>query len=319
MKASPEIPDRAAGVLIGTAVGDALGAGYEFALPTRPDDITMRPGRLTGRPAGQWTDDTDMCLAIALAAREHGTLSSTAAIETVGENFLSWFASNPPDIGMQTRAVLSQCRSSSELAATASEFQRTRPDAAGNGSLMRTAAVALADHHQFDDIARAAATISALTHPHRDAQSACVIWSVAIGAGLRGSTSLHNSLEVAMDYLDATDRALWSQRLREAEDCDRAELSPNGWVVTALRAAWRACHEASSSPINSAYSYGVRFAISLGADTDTVAAIAGGLLGAHVGASNIPADWRSKLGGWPVGLGDSDLVALATELVTAST
>ena len=53
-----------------------------------------------------------------------------------------------------------------------------------------------------------------------------------------------------------------------------------------------------------------------GNDTDTVAAIAGGLLGAAYGASAVPADWRRVLHGWP-GLVTRDLVALATRIVKA--
>ena len=53
-----------------------------------------------------------------------------------------------------------------------------------------------------------------------------------------------------------------------------------------------------------------------GGDTDTVAAIAGGLLGAAYGASAVPAEWRRVLHGWP-GLGTRDLVALATRIVKA--
>jgi ADP-ribosyl-[dinitrogen reductase] hydrolase len=51
-----------------------------------------------------------------------------------------------------------------------------------------------------------------------------------------------------------------------------------------------------------------------GRDADTVAAIAGGLLGAAHGASAVPAAWRRILHGWP-GLGSRDLVALANAIV----
>ena len=47
-----------------------------------------------------------------------------------------------------------------------------------------------------------------------------------------------------------------------------------------------------------------------GDDTDTVAAIAGALLGARHGASAVPAEWRAAVHGWP-GLTADDLVELA--------
>ena len=50
-----------------------------------------------------------------------------------------------------------------------------------------------------------------------------------------------------------------------------------------------------------------------GRDADTVAAIAGGLVGAAYGASAVPADWRSAIHGWP-GYKAPDLIRLASEI-----
>lgn len=57
--------DRAAGVLLATAAGDALGAGYEFTYPTPETAIRMIGGGLGPFAPGEWTDDTSMALAIA--------------------------------------------------------------------------------------------------------------------------------------------------------------------------------------------------------------------------------------------------------------
>jgi hypothetical protein len=55
-------------------------------------------------------------------------------------------------------------------------------------------------------------------------------------------------------------------------------------------------------------------AVRSGNDTDTVAAIGGGLLGAAYGASALPADWRCVLHGWP-GPRTRDLVDLGSQIV----
>ena len=318
MELSPFVLDRAVGALVGTAVGDALGAGYEFAHHVNVDEITMLPGLLTGRPAGHWTDDTDMAMGIALAAQQHGTLATSGALTSVGEQFLAWFASNPPDVGMQTRAVLRDCHDPATMSDVAARFQSHHPDAAGNGSLMRTAPVALANYNDLSAVAEAAAAISALTHPHHDAQDACVLWSIAIARGISGSPSVRESMNVALTYIDPRRESRWRDLLTDAEECERDELSPNGWVVRALQAAWRAAIEVEQSEPSQAYADGVRFAISLGDDTDTIAAIAGGLLGAHYGASTIPPTWRINLSGWPAGYGDTELTKLARNLVTGA-
>ena len=71
MNIDAEVTHRAAGVLLGLAAGDALGAGYEFG-PALPADapVVMEGGGSFGWAPGQWTDDTDMAVAIALVAAD---------------------------------------------------------------------------------------------------------------------------------------------------------------------------------------------------------------------------------------------------------
>src|SRR6202167_4617768 len=113
--------DRAVGTVIGGAIGDALGAGYEFAAAPEPDEVTMLRGTLTGEPAGHWTDDTAMAIAILEVAARMGTLTSPAAAVAVGVRFMEWFDSGPRDVGTHTRRVLSRATSGAHLAATAAE------------------------------------------------------------------------------------------------------------------------------------------------------------------------------------------------------
>ena len=70
--------DRATGVLLATAAGDALGAGYEFTYPTAATTIDMVGGGPFGWAPGEWTDDTSMAIAIALAADETGDLTGVS-------------------------------------------------------------------------------------------------------------------------------------------------------------------------------------------------------------------------------------------------
>ena len=308
-----DVRDRAIGVVLGGAAGDALGAGYEFQHSIQADAVTMRPGVLTGRPAGQWTDDTDMSLGIALAAQRHRGLDNPAARTEVAREFLRWFDSQPPDVGMQTRAVLRACRNPAELTNVAARYQAEQPDAAGNGSLMRTAVVALPHYRDLATVADVARRISALTHAHHDAQDACALWSMAVALGVQGSESPLESMDRALNELPTG--GLWRERLDEAIQCDPRDLTPNGWVVRALQAAWRSVYEADP---HSPFVDGVRYAVALGDDTDTIAAIAGGLLGAHFGANSIPAHWKDGLGGWPETMTRRDLELLALDLVSCA-
>jgi ADP-ribosylglycohydrolase len=139
--------DRSAGVLLGTACGDALGAGYEFGPPLPGDvDVTMRGGN--GFAPGEWTDDTSMAVAIAQATAAGYDLRTREGLDAVAAGFLGWFRSGPNDVGLQTRAVLRAADSgggdSVAMSRASAEFLAANPvRGAGNGALMRTAPVAL--------------------------------------------------------------------------------------------------------------------------------------------------------------------------------
>jgi ADP-ribosylglycohydrolase len=303
--------DRAGGTVIGGAMGDALGAGYEFAAPPEPDEVTMRRGTLTEEPAGHWTDDTAMAIAILEVAARMGTLTSAAAATAVGERFLEWFHSGPRDVGNHTREVLSRATSGAQMAEAAAEVQALHPNAAGNGSLMRIGPVALVHRGDDEQLVIAATAMSELTHHHPDAVAACVLWTVAIDRAIANGTI--EGPRAGLHLIDESRRAFWAEKINEAETRDPREFSPNGHVVVALQAAWSAIH--ATRDANDHLVAGLRRAVSIGDDTDTVAAIAGYLLGAGYGFSAAPIEWSSRLAGWPATYGVEDLVQLATSAV----
>jgi ADP-ribosylglycohydrolase len=107
MKLSPAQLDRACGAVLGTAVGDALGAPYEFGLATvGPEGPRMIGGGLGGFAPGEWTDDTTMSWAILDVAATGADLRSEEALTQIARNFRAWYDSRPPDIGNQTRTIL---------------------------------------------------------------------------------------------------------------------------------------------------------------------------------------------------------------------
>ena len=309
-----ELHDRIAGVMIGTAVGDALGAGYEFGTarlgPGGPD---MIGGGLGDFAPGEWTDDTTMAWCVLDAAARHKRLLSEASLDTVARNFRDWYDSRPPDIGNQTRAVLGAGGprpTSAGLRRASAEFAAGRARSAGNGSLMRTAPVALAHLGAPGEIVRAATAVSELTHADPLAVQACVLWSLAIDRAVRdGVLDVRSGLEW---FDDDEVRDYWAGAIDAAEQGPPSRFHSNGWAGGALQAAWSAIHHTSvpaDDPSRHA-TEALATAIAIGHDTDTVAAIAGGLLGARWGASAFPARWRGMLHGYP-GLTGEQLVVLA--------
>lgn len=301
--------DRAAGVLLGTACGDALGAGYEFDPPMPAGaPVGMIGGGLGPFAPGEWTDDTSMAVAVAQAAAAGLDLRTPGGLDVVADGFRAWFAGGPKDVGNQTRAVLSAARTGGSTAMTAAARARyaAHPhSSAGNGGLMRTAAVALAHLRDPGAVVEAARAVNDLTHADPVSAEACVIWSLAIRHAVLHGT--FDGVRLALDRLPADRATWWADRLGEAEQRDPASFRRNGWVVEALQGAWSAISRtpiplddpaAGTHPAQH-LRRALEAAVRGGGDTDTVAAIAGGLLGARWGASAVPASWRRQACGWP--------------------
>lgn len=308
--------DRAAGVLVAAAAGDALGAGYEFRTACPAESVEMRRGALTGRPAGAWTDDTDMALCVAQVAATGTMLDELEGRRAVAARFSDWYASGPPDIGNQTRAVLGAAASTSDpdgMELAALSHLRNHPDAAGNGSLMRTGPVALSTLGNDDRLLSAASAISGLTHPHRLTREACQLWCIAIDRAVREGRI--DGIYDALALLEPEGHGFWHSAVHEAETAPPATLGNNGFVVTTLQSAWRAIVSTTDQSGPAHLETALRAAVAMGGDTDTVAAIAGALLGARYGASAVPFDWRRRLCGWPPDVTHADLVPLATLVV----
>lgn len=304
--------NRAAGVLLGAAAGDALGAGYEFGPPMPPDAaVEMRGGGQFGWEPGEWTDDTAMAMVLAdVASGDPGgaDLRTDAALDRVVARWAAW-ARTAKDVGAQTQAVLNAAGTAAlgegldtpaarhAREAAAAQHARTGRTA-GNGSLMRTAPVALAFLGDPVALTEAATAQSALTHHDPEAGEACVLWCLAIRhAVLTGELDARHGLA----GLPAQSRDRWARRLAAAEAAGPETFEHNGWVVHALQAAWSAVIRTPVPAYDPERHLpdALRAAVRAGNDTDTVAAVAGALLGACHGAAAVPGGWVEVLHGWP--------------------
>jgi ADP-ribosylglycohydrolase len=315
--------DRAAGVLLGQACGDALGVPYEFATPPGAGELAeMKGGGLGNFRPGEWSADTAMATAVA-----EGLLAGS--YREIARRFLEWHASNPPDIGVQTRAVIGDAYR--RIAGGDGRWERAFTDAsaayaerhahsAGNGALMRTSPVALAFLDDRETCTQAARLIASLTHADVLAGDSCVLWSEAIRiAVLEGRLDVKSGLDLVPD--DRRDD--WERWIEDAESLEPATFNPNGFTVHAFQAALAAVTQTpipEHDPGKGSFRCGnlqdaLHTAVRIGDDTDTVAAIAGGLLGALWGASAVPWQWRAKVHGWPTRNG-RDLISTATLLTT---
>ncbi|MET9430172.1 ADP-ribosylglycohydrolase family protein [Streptomyces sp. NPDC003036] len=301
--------DRVTGTVLGSAVGDALGAPFEFGLPgvyraRFPDGVGEMCGG-GGWDPGEATDDTQMAVLVGESLLERGDLD----LPDIFDRFRRWAAGEPKDIGLQTEDVLTNGEPW-DLAA-ALHF-RLNGRAAGNGSLMRaaTSAVYFAGAGRTGTMA-AARRIAALTHGDR--------------AAWEGTAVLHELIRVALDGADpvaavpdtlaavhADHRARWATVLAPGWHPDHASEF-NGAVWPCLGSALWALR------VTGSFEDALAAAIDLGGDTDTVAAVTGALAGAVYGAAAIPARWTSPLHVPLPGHGDRvlrapELAALAERL-----
>jgi ADP-ribosylglycohydrolase len=269
-----------------------------------------------------------MAVCVAQVAASGADLRAEHVLDAIAANFLDWAAHGATDMGAQTSAVLSAARENRRahpamaLRAAAAALHERTGRTADNGSLMCTAVVALPYLDDPRAMAEAARAISDLTHPDPLAADACVLWCAAIRRAVLDGTFA--GLREGLGLLPAERRGRWAGWIDEADRHSPARFAPNGFVVPALQAAWSAVSRtyillrgstdatAGSEHIDLSLAEAIR----AGDDTDTVAAIAGALLGARWGAGILlSSGLGAHVHGWP-GLGATELVKLALDAVT---
>ncbi|MFC9327671.1 ADP-ribosylglycohydrolase family protein [Kitasatospora sp. NPDC057015] len=279
--------ERATGAVVGSAVGDALGAPYEFGpagvfsdrFPPAAGPGEMRAGG--GWEPGEATDDTQMAVHLAESLLERGGPD----LPDVFARFQRWAADDPKDIGLQTEDVLTNGMPW-DLAAGL-HFQLNLR-AAGNGSLMRAAPAAVYFAVEGQDATMdAARRIAALTHGDRAAWEGTAVLHDLVRVALAGADPLA-ALPAAIARIDPEHRDRYATVLAPDWHPDLA-TEFNGAVWPCLGSAVWALRTTSTFPD------ALRAAIDLGGDTDTVAAVTGTLAGARYGFAAIPPPWTGPL------------------------
>ena len=288
--------DRLAGGLIGLLVGDALGVPYEFhppeALPA-PELIEMTPPpgfkrAHVGVPPGTWSDDGAQALVLLDSLLANNGLD----LEHFGQGLTRWlhqgfWAVNNAvfDIGMQTSTAINRLMQGIPADRSGpSEEARN-----GNGSLMRVLPLVLWHQGSDDELAHLAARQSLPTHGHPRSQVACAQYCLWARRVLGGSGSPWQSAADALRTMEAD--FPFEEINLVLDEGNRERCRGSGYVVDCLWSARVAVDTTDS------YEDCVRRAILFGHDTDTTAAVAGGIAGLMYGRGGIPSRWRAALRG----------------------
>ena len=291
--------------ILGFSVADAMGVPVEFVsryeLKTNP--VTkMRDGGIWNQPIGTWSDDTSMTIA---------TMESISRLQKIDytdvmSNFARWYTKDEFtandycfDTGVATRQAINNFLDGVPVLDCGLIGERNN----GNGSLMRILPIAFYLYHfygnSFDDEAmNTIHNVSSLTHAHPRSLIACDIYCLIVAELLSGqdiASAVKVGLNKAKTYYEGlpilNDELQYYSRLFDDNfaNLPENEIKSSGYVVHTLEAViWCLLN-------TSDYKSLVLKAVNLGDDTDTVAAIAGGLAGIIYGLENIPSEWLSVL------------------------
>lgn len=293
--------------LLGLAVGDALGVPYEFVSREKLREspaVGMIGYGTHNQPAGTWSDDAALTFCLAESLLGGYDLRDMAA------KFVAWFDQGywsahgkVFDIGnttLQSIRHLDELLSNTEGSDAFQQLTRIENEYEnGNGSLMRILPLLFylkgwPLQQQFERIHE----ISALTHRHSRAAMSCLIY-------LRLAEHLLNGKEKISAYHQMREEimAFWEEISWPEDECAHFEriigqniletdpeiLEASGYVIATLEAVLYFFLRENN------YKDTVLHLVNLGFDTDTVAAIGGGLAGLHYGLSDIPEDWLAAI------------------------
>lgn len=277
--------DRYRGALLGLACGDAVGTTVEFMPRGSFATVTdMQGGGPFSLAPGKWTDDTSMavCLAESLIQTSRCDPADQMARYANWYEWGYWSSTGVCfDIGITTKGAIHQFLLTGEALSGPSN-----PEAAGNGSLMRLAPIALRCGHDEQLVQEMAALSSRTTHGAAECLDACRVFAVALSRALRGVPK--------EQVLNLGGLPIESAKIRSIAAADHAakpveQIKGSGYVVDSLEATlW--CYARHDNFRDS-----VLEAVNLGDDADTTGAIVGQLAGATYGAAGIPAAWLDRL------------------------
>jgi ADP-ribosyl-[dinitrogen reductase] hydrolase len=285
-----EPADRVVGCCLGLALGDALGAPFEFLRARNiPDPIPALERPWLDQPPGSTTDDTAMARNLMRSLAERGGFDPDDLVA----RHLAWFRGNPPDVGTLTGRVLRLVdRGEDATAAARQVWERRGPEvSAGNGSVMYCAPLGLAYANRPDELVELAPALSSLTHADGRCRTSVLAVTLAVAALVRGEPA-EAAGGIALQAVGALEGGEELEFLVGAAGGPRPIDGPDqGFCLFTAGVAFQALLRDGDAEAE------LRRVVSLGGDTDTNAAVAGALLGARDGVGGLPEPWLRRLAG----------------------
>lgn len=284
--------DRSAGLLFGLALADALGAPVEF-LSLREIKATYGAAGIQEPPApALYTDDTQMALALCEGILDAGLEAATEAqMQRIGSQFVEWRHS--PE---NNRAPGATCMNGIGRYETGIPWHKSGIlNSKGSGTAMRVAPLGYLYQHDEARLRELASASSLITHRHPTAIAASVAAAYAVKLAL-DNVPVSQFIPRIMAFIDGMsdemDDALRRVGHVGAWADEEKALAHVGEGWTGEEAVALALYCVLRYPDN--YVRCVRRAANTNGDSDTIACIAGGIMGARLGLDSIPLEWQNR-------------------------
>ncbi len=279
------------GALIGTGVGDALGASFEGRRKVKPEEIEQvaKTRRLL-----IYTDDTHMMIGVAeslIRARGFdGEDMARAFLQNYELEPFRGYGPGPPYIFRLIRAGEAWSQAAQKLYPGGSY---------GNGSAMRVAPIGVFYHDNPTMLKEVAYKSSQITHTHNLGKEGAALqaYAIALATDLKPPLGLNQS-DFLAKLTDYTQDRTYQKKLNSIRgllaNSDRSKVVAElGNGIEAFNSVPTAIYSFLVEP--NSFAKAVLYAISLGGDTDTIGAMTGAISGAYLGIESIPDIWRGKL------------------------
>ncbi len=280
--------------MLGLALGDAMGAPHEGGFVGRFAWWVLGIGH---GDLLRWTDDTQMAVVLAESLAEHGRVDA----DDLAKRW-AWQMDGRRGYGPGTRKLLLRVlQGETWQAASRSVF----PEGSfGNGAAMRAAPIGLFFHHDPEALRRAAELASSITHAHPLGIEGGVLiaraTALALKAAVNGTRPVGGSIAFDPDAFLVE----LAHGCTQVEFCNR--LAAARQVQSPDDAAGRLGHGvlAHQSAVTAVLAFCrcsddfmklMEFVVAVGGDTDTIAAMAGGLFGALRGPKSLPSEFLDRL------------------------
>ena len=288
---SEVLKSKSLGSLIGTGVGDALGASFEGWRTVEPGAVKMVADR---RDILTYTDDTHMMIGVAESLIEKQGFTGEHMAHTFMENYERepWrgYGPGPPRIFRLIRDGEPWDQAAGKLYHGGSY---------GNGSAMRIAPVGICYHDNLTRLREVAYKSSQITHSHELGKEGAALQACAVALAVNQEPAAIFDPKAFLASLDEfVHHGVYKEKLEKAgvflNETDRTRVVAElGNGIEAFNSVPTAIYSFLSH--SDSFEEAVLFAVSLGGDTDTIAAMTGAISGAYLGISSIPEKWREKL------------------------